>query len=492
LVVQQQVPQRYVVPNSETDVGSALQAMKQEVLSRTQLLRMIDDFGLYPKQRKRLAPEELVALMISNIDMVPTVEGPQASQSKDFNAFHISFKAESAVLAQQVTNNLTSLFTNEYLRTQTDQSTKTTDFLQRRMEEKGKELEAQEARLRDFKLSHVGELPEQQSGNLGILTGLQNQLQSTMSSLDRAHEQRALLQAQLDSTPRRRSASETGSAVIPGNPNPQVLTPVQAAQNALLLLEEERSKLLAKDTPEHPDVIRNQRAIKDAQGKLKLAMANAPSAEKAPPSGKSAGGTLQTADVTDDPVIAQIKSNLEGNRVEIENLTKDEARLKTSISQYENRLNQTPVREQQEASILRDTEILRQQYADLQKKAQDSQLATKLDKEQGGQQFRLIDPASLPGVPSYPKRVKTSLSGAAGGLALGFALALLMELRDTSFHAESELVKHLAPPFVLGIPLLPTPREKRRKKWRGMFQWATASMMVLVVLAAELYVYRHA
>ena len=94
------------------------------------------------------------------------------------------------------------------------------------------------------------------------------------------------------------------------------------------------------------------------------------------------------------------KANLEANRLEIESLTKDESRLKASIAQYENRINQTPVREQQQAGILRDTEVLRQQYADLQKKEQESQLATNLEKQQGGQQFRLIDPASLPAVPS--------------------------------------------------------------------------------------------
>ena len=57
-----------------------------------------------------------------------------------------------------------------------------------------------------------------------------------------------------------------------------------------------------------------------------------------------------------------------------------------------------------------------------------------------------------------------SLGGAAGGFALGFALALLMEMRDTSFHTEKDLTKHLAPPFVLGIPLLPTRAEERRQQ----------------------------
>src|SRR6185436_14313569 len=71
LVVAQQVPQRYVTPNSTADLNSTLQAMKQEVLSRTRLLRLINDFGLYPKQRKRFAPEQLVTLMLGDIDITP-------------------------------------------------------------------------------------------------------------------------------------------------------------------------------------------------------------------------------------------------------------------------------------------------------------------------------------------------------------------------------------------------------------------------------------
>ena len=196
-------------------------------------------------------------------------------------------------------------------------------------------------------------------------------------------------------------------------------------------------------------------------------------------------------EATEDPAVAQLKSNLEANRIEIENLTKDEQRLKATIAQYETRINTTPIREQQQAGILRDTEVLRQQYSDLLKKEQESQLATNLEKQQGGQQFRLIDPASLPTVPSSPKRVKASLGGVAAGLVLGVALAFFMEMRNTSFYTEKEVTKCLAPPFVIGIPLLPTPMEGRRRKWRNMFQWVTASAMLLVVLAAEVYVLKH-
>ncbi len=493
LVVQQQVPQRYVVPNSTTDVTSALQAMKQEVLSRTQLLRMINDFGLYPKQRKRLAPEELIALMLGNILIEPINENPQQPQNnKDFDAFRISFTTENALLAQQVTNTLTSLFINEYLRTGTEQSTNTTNFLHRQVEDKGKLLAAQEDKLRDFKLQHVGELPEQQPGNLGILTGLQGQLRDTMTSLNRAQQQRPLLQAQLEATPRRRPEPENGIlAPIPGNPNAvQTLTPLEIAQSELVRLEATRSALQSKGAKaQHPDVVTNNREIAQAEETVKRLRAAAPESEKAHPSAPAAAGASPAPGAIEEPAVALLKASLEANRLEIQNLSNDEGRLKASIAQYENRLNQTPVREQQQASILRDTEVLRLEYGELQKKEQESQLATNLEKQQGGQQFRLIDQASLPSLPSSPNRRKMSFGGIAGGLVLGLALAVLMEMRDTSFHTEKDIAKHLAPAFVLGIPLLPTRGEQRRGKLRSMSQWAAASAMLLVVAAAEAYVY---
>jgi len=491
LVVQQQVPQRYVVPNSETDVTSALQAMEQEVLSRTQLLRMIDDFGLYPKERRHLAPEQLVELMTHNIDIAPIIGA--AGRNKDFDSLKISFTTENALTAQQVTNNLTSLFINEYLRTGADHATSTTNFLHQQVEQKGKELETQETRLRDFKLGHIGELPEQQPGNLGILTGLQTQLQNTMASINRAQQQRALLQAQLEATPRHRPSSDFGIPVgVMGDANPApVLDPTAAAQNDLARLEAEKSRLLNKGyTSQHPDVARNRREIVEAEGRLKHLRASAPLPDNAPPATSATANAFRSLETTEDPAVAQLKSALGANRTEMESLGEDEKRLKAQISLYENRINQTPVREQQQGSILRDTEVLRQQYSDLLKKEQESQLATNLEKQQGGQQFRLIDPASLPTVPSSPKRVKISLGGAAAGLALGFVLAFLMEMRDTSFHSERDLKNHLDTPFVLGIPLLPTPRESRRRKWRNMFQWVAASAMVFVVAVAEFLVYR--
>src|SRR6202022_314959 len=88
LVVQQQVPQRYVLPTSTGDIREALQATTQEVLSRTRLFQIIDQFGLYTKERKSLSPERLLEQMRQDIGIQP-IESQMAQ--KDVNSFKFFF-----------------------------------------------------------------------------------------------------------------------------------------------------------------------------------------------------------------------------------------------------------------------------------------------------------------------------------------------------------------------------------------------------------------
>jgi len=230
IVVQQQVPQRYVVPNDTSDMRVALTAMQQEVLSRPQLQRIIREFGLYGKEANRKAPEEIMAMMLRDIDIEPL---DQVSPQRDLNSFRISFTTENPVVAQEVTSTLTSLFIEENLKTREEQSVNTTGFLHQRMEEAKKKLEDQEQRLRDFKMQYLGELPEQQQGNLGVLSSLQSQLQSTAASLSRAQEQRVYLESLLSGYQAIDSQSNSSSSsVLPGVPA-RALSPVEAAQNEL-------------------------------------------------------------------------------------------------------------------------------------------------------------------------------------------------------------------------------------------------------------------
>ena len=480
LVVQQQVPERYVVSTTSTGIADALQAMTQEVLSRTRLEGIIEEFHLYQKERRRLAPEEVMELMRKNIDILPMNASPER---RDFNAFKISFTADSPHLAQEVTSRLTSLFIEENLKTREDQAKNTTNFLSAQLQIVQTKLTEQEARLRDYKMQHLGELPEQQAGNLAILSGMQTQLQNTTANLSRAQQQHVYLESQISAY---RGLAARG-AIVPGASElGKPVTPLQAAQSELAKLKADRDAMLDRYTPQNPDVIRVEREVAKKEAVVKALK----EAKEAKPPAEPTQTAAAADNGDDDPAIAQLKSQVEANRMDIDSLTKDEKRLKAAVAEYQARLNSTPVREQQLSEVLRNYDLLKQNYADLLSKQQQSQLATNLEKQQEGQQFRLVDPPSLPTVPTSPKRMKISLGGAAGGIFLGLALAFLKDMKNAAYHTEQELEKQFKLPIVLGVPLLLTPREERKRTWTRSFEWAAGFVLVLAVCAAEFYVYK--
>jgi polysaccharide chain length determinant protein (PEP-CTERM system associated) len=392
---------------------------------------------------------------------------PLESQSpqKDINSFKISFIADKPQLAQEVTSKLTSLFIEQNLVTREHQATTTTNFLREQLDATKSKLADAEEQVRSFKMQNLGELPEQQPGNLAILSGLQSQLQNAMTALSRAQEQREYLK------------SLTGYRAL-------------TIEGDVARLKSERAALLTRYTPQYPAVLKINEKIAQTEALLRtLRDSPIPGAGKVQPEPLSSLGTDQ------DPSIAlQLKSQLEANRMEIENMTGEEQKLKTAIEQYQRRLNQTPVREQQLAGILRNYEQLKLDYTDLLNKESQSRMAADLEKRQEGQQFRLVDQPSLPTVPSSPNRIKISLNGVAGGIGLGLALAFIVNLWDRSFRSEKELGRQFTFPIMVSVPLFLTPREQQVRAWKRNIQWVAGAGLALAVVAAELYeyyLYRH-
>jgi polysaccharide chain length determinant protein (PEP-CTERM system associated) len=476
LVERQQVPERYVTANTTIDVREVLLVMTDAILSRTQLLQIMDKFALYPEERKRLAPEELVDLMRSNIKIEPSQKTPEI---KDLNAFNISFTGVDRHLAQAVTKELTTLFINENNKSREEQSTGTTNFLAEQLELAEAELKQRESRVRDFKMSFLGELPEQQGGNLAILAGLQAQLQNTMAALARAREQQvyyeSLISQYQDLAP--------ASVAAPGTP---AASPTDTIKAELARLRDEKADLLARYTPKYPDVARIDEQIKETEALLAAA-----TEVSQPPKGGTVQESSKPVRPTErDSAIAQLKSQLEANRIEIQNDTAEEKQIESRIAEYQRRLNVTPVREQQLADLLRGYDLSKQHYDDLLNKKTQSELATSLEKRQQGQRFRIIDPPSLPAKPTSPNRVKISLGGLGAGIALGLALAFLVENRDHSLRDEQDLGRIFAFPLMLGVPMLLCKIEERRRARVKALEWFAGVALYLLVCATEFYIYR--
>jgi len=480
LVQQQQVPERYVVPNTTANLDQALQAMKQDVLSRSRLLEMIHEFHLYPSESKRLGPGELARMMRKDITIDPIEPVEQEGARKGINAFKISYTASTPLAAEEVTNRLTSLFIDEDVRTQEQRDVGTTDFLQTQLAAAQADLDIKETRLRDFKMQNLGELPEQQQGNLQILDGLQMQLQNTIAALSRANEQRVFLQSLL--TQYQGAARGAG-----GSLSSSAVSPIETVQIELARLQSQRATLLASYSAQYPDVKRVDAEIARTQALLAQLEAGKSTSASAKTAPAAAASTSFTAT---DSTIAQLSSQLKENQLEIVNDSAQQKQIEGQVAEYQHRLNLTPVTEEELTDLLREYDLAKKNYDELYAKRTQSALATDLQKNQQGQQFRLIEPPNLPTKPFSPKRLRIALGGFAGGIFLGVALALFIDTLDTSFHSEKDLHAKFALPLVMALPLSLTARERRNRSLKTAAEWFAGAVLVLAVLAAEFYVYR--
>src|ERR1700720_1741607 len=91
LVDPQKVPDSYVKSTVTGDVRNRLSTLSQQILSATRLQRIIESLNLYPEDRKRMAREDVISRMRSDIS-VQVVSDFGASQ--DFQAFRITYSGK--------------------------------------------------------------------------------------------------------------------------------------------------------------------------------------------------------------------------------------------------------------------------------------------------------------------------------------------------------------------------------------------------------------
>jgi polysaccharide chain length determinant protein (PEP-CTERM system associated) len=464
LLEQQKVPEQYVVPNISADLQDQLQNLTQQILGRERLLDIMQEFNLYPALRARVTGDEMVERMRKDIQ-VELVQA--ANRSGNLSAFKVAYSSNNPVLAQQVTDKLTSLFINENLKTRESQSKQTTQFLADQLEEAGRGLAEQEAKVKEFKSQYLGQLPEQVQSNVQILAGLQTQLQQETDQLGRAKQQNVYLDTLR--TQWRTLEAGAGTGNVAG-----AVAPLSFDQE-LARMRAQLADLRSHYTDRHPDVRKLREQIAEME-KLKR------QAEARIAAGAASGATDETVHAS-SPTEMDVESQLKANKVEIENRERAIQNLQKGIGDYQARLNMTPVREQQMSELTRKYDQSRKNYEQLQAKLAQSGMATELEKQNQGAQFRVLDPPNLPQKPYSPNRLKLDLIGLVAGLMVGMVVLGGAEIVDDRIYSKEELATIVSAPVLSEIPPLTTTAEEGQLLRAEWLQRGTLSLIGVLIPA---------
>lgn len=464
LVEQPTMPKDYVTPNISDDLQERMQSITQQILSRTRLLKIIEQFSLYDSRHKPRSADDKVALMRKDIE----IELVRDARNQ-ISAFNVSYTAPDPHVAQQVTSELTNLFINENLEVRQHQSEDTTKFLEVQLENARSVLTDQEEKIRQFKASHVGEMPAQLASNLQILSGLQSQLQNEEDALNAARQQHVYLQTLVEQYRAVQSSGKSGDGSATG---------ITAIEAELETLKSHLADLSSHYTERHPDV----RKLKDQIAKTEKMRDQMLAGLRDKGQQAKNDDTNVIADPTRSGMSLQAEGQLKSNEVEISNREHSIAALKAKIDDYQGRLNQEPIREQQLADLTRGYDQLKANYDDLLKKKNESAMATSMELLQQGERFRIIDPPSFPQKPDFPNRLKFWAIGLGLGVALGVVVAGAFEMLDGRLHSQKEIQKMLPIPVIAEIPPISSVEDTHRANVRMWVGWFAAAFVLVTIM----------
>jgi polysaccharide chain length determinant protein (PEP-CTERM system associated) len=307
----------------------------------------------------------------------------------------------------------------------------TTDFINRQLQEAKSKLDDQDARLADFQRRYTGALPDEAQTNFSLLTGLASQLDSVTQSLNRAQQDKLFLESALS-----QQVATAKLSQVAGNPD--------ALSRQLSALQDQLAALRTRYMDDHPDVAKVKKDIAQLQQRLDEQAANAHAASETDKSDLS----------VDTPQAQQLRAQLHQIEVSIHERMAEQLRLQQQISRVQAKLELTPAVAQQYKALTRDYQTALSIYNDLLKKQNDSEMSRDLLRRQQGEQFRVLDPPSLPQQPTFPNRRAFGFGGLAAGLGFGLAIAFLLEAQDTTLRTEKDVEHLLKLPTLAVIPAM--------------------------------------
>jgi polysaccharide chain length determinant protein (PEP-CTERM system associated) len=423
------VPTDFVKPVITTEINARLASMQEEILSRTRLEPIIHQYGLYAADVNRVPPDALVARLQKDIEITP-IQPMAETRAQELPGFHIIVTLDNPQTAQEVCSAVTHMFIEESIRLRQQRSEDTTQFIAQTLVDAKAKLDEQDTKLAAFKSRYIGSLPDEEQGNLNLLMGLTSQLDAATQALARAQQDKSFEESMLAQQVGAWQAAQSGT-------NPETV------DMQLTALQTQLANLQARYTDDYPDVVKTKNAIAALQKKV---------ADSDPPKPSSDGKVSKS--MSEPTQIAQLRAEIHTTEQVIGEKTKEQAKIQQEIRVYQDRVQSSPAVEQQYKELTRDYQTALDFYNELLKKRDQSAMATDLERQQEGEQFKILDPANLPDQPSFPNRPAFTLGGLAGGLALGIGIAFILESRDTSFRTERDVEFSLKLPVLAMIPAI--------------------------------------
>jgi len=503
LIEEQEIPSELIQTTVTSYASQRIQVISQRVMSRTNLLEIIEKYNLFERERRLNTIEQVLLDMREDIhiDMInaevmdPRTGRPTAATI----AFTLGFDSESPQQALQVTNELTTLYLDENLKSRTEKAAETYDFLTIEADRLQEEIARLESALAEFKERNISTLPELRDLNSQILERTEREITDVDTQIRGLEERKIYLGGQL--------------ALLEPYGSGEVMSP----STRLEALRTEHIHLASRYSPDHPDVTRSKREIRaleketgqttsadDLHEQLRMLREQLASAQESytpeHPDVKnlkrqvanleneiaqlsSAPATGLSTATPDNPAYISMNTQLAAADSEIRSLRTKRAQLVEKVAEYESRLMQTPKSEQEYRAIARDLENSSLRYQEIRAKQMTAEVAQEMEKERKGEKFTLIDPAILPEEPVSPNRPAIIFLSLVLAMGAGVGSAAVRESLDSAVRGVKSLTATVQTAPLAVIPYLSNTAETGAQRRRRIIVIVAVVGAIALVLA---------
>ena len=433
LIESQQIPDDVVKATVTSYADERIEVIKQRVMTRDNLYRIIQKYNLYPKKIDSETTSTLIDSMRQSIFVI-ILNADIRGGGKAAIAFKVGFEYERPEVAHKVANEIVTLFLDENVKARTERATETTEFLTQELDTLKNELENVENKVAAFKQEHSNSLPEHMEMHMTLLQRSESDIKEIDREYKSTQEELRYLDVELASS----------KANVKTNANGEIVSAVSELDKAKAELD--RALILYKET--HPTI----RALKRRIETL----------EKTPESRLDAKPAK--SDIASELVIAKVQAQIEAAKLRLSSLAQQRKSLESKVDQLQNQVTQVPQVERAMFTLMRDYENAKTKYDEVKSKQINAKIAENLEQENKAERFSMLEPPFFPDKPVKPNRKKIIGLGLLAGLGAALALAVLLEALDKRVRGVDSLTALINMRPLVIIPYISTVSELKRRK----------------------------
>jgi len=479
LIQRQAIPQNLVATTVTGYVQEQIEQIRQRIINRATLLEVADEFALYPEDLET-DPTLVAETIRENIEVemldVEASDPDQSGRRLATIAFNVAYNAETPEIAQAITADIAERFLRTHREARSEMAEDVSEFLSLEADNLRDEIASLEKQLAGFKQEEIRQLPELMSMNLQLFERTEQQIQATEDRIRALQERIEVTRAELSLTePYEDVLTEEGQRVM-------------SASERLSMLTADYLQSSARYSQEHPDIVRLNREIRilaeqtgdsarvdelmsqlvNLQEQLRQARQQYsdghPEVRRLETAVAAVQRGVQTSIITpdnrdqelavppDNPRYVALKTQVDSSVANLKAEQQKLADMQDKLTEYEERLFQTPIVERDYRSLSRGYEDALRKFSELNQKLLQAEIAETLEAGQGAEQWRLIGQAFLPILPESPNRIGIILLGALLAFATGLGFVTVAEYLDNTVRSARRITAILGVPPLVLIP----------------------------------------